>query len=770
MEKKKAQANGIFKNYFITYFIVLLIPMVITCIYYGYMLFMINDDDIDSRKDDLVHTAARFDTVVSEVNYLGDLLITNTEVNRIKRYTSLLEYPNAYRIYELQDALPDLYLVNQAVYDYFIFFNNSRVVANKSIAYSYDQFYSLYLSKEGLDDITAWEKDLLSSYGHYGFWPMERYNDKKNKTQENFLAYSRPIPAVGPGCSGYIYIFLKEEVLEEMMPTLEKDCIQVVQDMSGNILYRKAESGRCVCEEEVNALFASLEDTEDVVQKKVSFHDQKYTLISYRSPDSGIRYSCFVPMSIINERASYCLLMLAIFIIVGILADVGLSYHISMRNATPINDILNRKSLEIEKLGGHQSAFSSLKTVVGYLADSNDDLSEALNNQKPYLRTAFVNRLLFSGFQEDKDIAGMASYLDCPLEKRVFCVLLFRFHMLMEEDKERDQKLLNTFSGSLSELIEQRLPGSLYTVMGEGQFALILNTEETMQEAIREMACQIVSDIKEKMAPAIAQKVFVYGGSIEHSADQIHESYRNASYLCYTDEEQIENTIIWYDEENTHAVSYPSADMQTRLIHYVTSGDEQGLHDYLEGIVKEYFIDSDLPAYLQQMLVMDLQTTLFRLLSLVKLDNKTYGDYYAQLEQNHNMPILSQISGTVNLFRDLCHSMNKQKTLQDADMIEGGIVAYIDAHYGEQTLSLASVADEFHISQSYLSSLFKQTQGINFSTYIENIRIDKAKELLKTTDLSITRISEMVGYGSTNSFCRAFKRVTHLNTSEYRKD
>ena len=105
-----------------------------------------------------------------------------------------------------------------------------------------------------------------------------------------------------------------------------------------------------------------------------------------------------------------------------------------------------------------------------------------------------------------------------------------------------------------------------------------------------------------------------------------------------------------------------------------------------------------------------------------------------------------------------------QKKMRDGDMIANGIISYIDARYGDPDLSLALLADQFDISQPYLSSLFKQTHGINLSTYIENIRIEKAKDFLKTTDLTINKISEMVGYGSTNSFCRAFKRVTGIST------
>ena len=95
--------------------------MVICCSYYAYMLAVINHDDINTRKTELIHSASIFDTIVSEVNYLGDCLTSNVEVNHFKNLDNVMEYPNTYKIHELQEALPDLYLVNQAVYDYYIF-------------------------------------------------------------------------------------------------------------------------------------------------------------------------------------------------------------------------------------------------------------------------------------------------------------------------------------------------------------------------------------------------------------------------------------------------------------------------------------------------------------------------------------------------------------------------------------------------------------------------------------------------------------------------
>lgn len=82
--------------------------------------------------------------------------------------------------------------------------------------------------------------------------------------------------------------------------------------------------------------------------------------------------------------------MLVLFIAVGVIADVVLSYYISKKNATPINDMLNKMSIKTEELEGHDTVISSIVNTVNDLVENNTDLSNAINMQKPYLKTAFV--------------------------------------------------------------------------------------------------------------------------------------------------------------------------------------------------------------------------------------------------------------------------------------------------------------------------------------------------------------------------------------------
>ena len=126
------------------------------------------------------------------------------------------------------------------------------------------------------------------------------------------------------------------------MPVPEKNSILTIQDFAGNLLYCKDESGLGNYNEELITLLEGLDEKQSFAQKKVKLQGIKYMLISYKSESSGLRYSYLVPNNIINDRLMDCISMLVLFIIVGVIADVVLSYYISKKNATPINDMLNK--------------------------------------------------------------------------------------------------------------------------------------------------------------------------------------------------------------------------------------------------------------------------------------------------------------------------------------------------------------------------------------------------------------------------------------------
>jgi AraC-like DNA-binding protein/quercetin dioxygenase-like cupin family protein len=93
---------------------------------------------------------------------------------------------------------------------------------------------------------------------------------------------------------------------------------------------------------------------------------------------------------------------------------------------------------------------------------------------------------------------------------------------------------------------------------------------------------------------------------------------------------------------------------------------------------------------------------------------------------------------------------------------------YIDTHYIED-LSIEEVANVFALSPSYFSSLFKNITSKTFTEYVNNIRISKAKELLKNTDKKVIDISYDVGFNNVYHFNRMFKQQIGISPLEYRK-
>lgn len=96
------------------------------------------------------------------------------------------------------------------------------------------------------------------------------------------------------------------------------------------------------------------------------------------------------------------------------------------------------------------------------------------------------------------------------------------------------------------------------------------------------------------------------------------------------------------------------------------------------------------------------------------------------------------------------------------------VETYLKDHYRE-AIALSDIADYMGLSESYVSRLFNKETGMNISTYINQLRIAKAKELLKNTNMKIYEISEAVGYSSATVFHITFKKMTDMTPAEYRK-
>ena len=104
---------------------------------------------------------------------------------------------------------------------------------------------------------------------------------------------------------------------------------------------------------------------------------------------------------------------------------------------------------------------------------------------------------------------------------------------------------------------------------------------------------------------------------------------------------------------------------------------------------------------------------------------------------------------------------------QRMGQVRENIERYIRSHYTTE-LSMQDVARAMNYSEAYFCKLFKQCFKVNFSAWLNEFRVEKAKEMLRDTRLSIREISLACGYTDANYFARVFKRITGRTPSEYR--
>ncbi|OWA35058.1 AraC family transcriptional regulator [Saccharibacillus sp. O16] len=117
----------------------------------------------------------------------------------------------------------------------------------------------------------------------------------------------------------------------------------------------------------------------------------------------------------------------------------------------------------------------------------------------------------------------------------------------------------------------------------------------------------------------------------------------------------------------------------------------------------------------------------------------------------------------------LSHYIERYTAAVDGQTDYVGIAStYMQRNYWRSTLTIQEVVQAAKIERSYLFRLFKQAMGCSLSSYLLRLRIERACELLRTSEVSIQSIAYSVGYHDPLHFSKTFKKVTCQSPSAYR--
>ena len=191
MKAKKARGFKLTVSYFVTYFAILLLPILVACIFYSESIQVIRTDIENENQALLTQASNILDVRLEELNQIGTQIVNNTQVTNLRYVDSPLEYPNIQYFLQVQNVLPDYTSFNDFLFDYVLFFNRGELALSNTESYTYSDFYDLFMhpadqsKEEWLQEL----KDAPITFGDCTCWDMV-YLRGESPVNKQLLAFS----------------------------------------------------------------------------------------------------------------------------------------------------------------------------------------------------------------------------------------------------------------------------------------------------------------------------------------------------------------------------------------------------------------------------------------------------------------------------------------------------------------------------------------------------------------------------------------------------
>ena len=260
---------------------------------------------------------------------------------------------------------------------------------------------------------------------------------------------------------------------------------------------------------------------------------------------------------------------------------------------------------------------------------------------------------------------------------------------------------------------------------------------------------------------------FICKGEMKIGLDGFLASYKNAEllkkYLFYFTSEPFITTENLEQIKNK-SVNFSSSECVEQLIFCIETYDKPQIKEVLQSCREAFFYTSDEVSVTKKMMI----NCLLKLKSRLNAkypereisDGKIEDVVPSILEKN-------SFDSCFEFFKEIINDFVENFNFNTADSVIVKVIAYIKNNYTSD-LKLEVLGDLFNCNSAYLGKKFKKYTGIQFNTYLDNLRIEDAKDKLLHTDLKIYQISKLVGYANTDYFYMKFKRNTGITPKEFK--
>lgn len=447
-------------------------------------------------------------------------------------------------------------------------------------------------------------------------------------------------------------------------------------------------------------------------------------------------------------------ILLAVFIVLM----AGLCFLLCIYLIYPLQKILLK--IQNTSTGNYhlKNSFMQIENEISMLSTRNKQLQSNVSQWQPMLRNNLLDKLLHQEFltpTERKMLQSLPS-----LKKDSFRVVIVG-------NISRERFTMQNPSEAIEQIITDILPNALVYQMDGVTFAMLIPSEISHPQAHEEFIV-LMRDLLHKLNCFVQNEdAFAIGiGFSYQNLLNAHRSFKEANAAFHEADTWNRSDVVSYEKTGLGVFDYHlSYEELEKIYNSLKAGDADGACTELDKLFKrdlgENSPNKQSRVFCRQFFN-DITGMLVRLSSQLNLmpvlDTLT--------EYDDTLPFDETLEIMHNFFHYISEIIISSRSSSVLGLSES-MRLYVKKNYTDSNLSLTMLSDMYSMSETSLSKFFKVKLGINFSAYLEKLRLGEAETLLINSTHSIKDIAKKVGYSNITTFNKAFKRKYGISPTEW---
>lgn len=719
--------NKSYTRFFISHLAILLIPILTITLIISKTVFNILETEIQDRdKVALEYSSYLLNNNISDCIKISENLISKDNIIPFTFENDVIESMRTISTLNKYNA------INNFFDKIFIRFYGDNYVYSDTSSYTLKNFYKEIDSTGKMDSEIS---KVLNSISEPTFI--------KN-AEKNLLYYAVPY-IYNNNVVGSIIFSINMKTMNSIINSSGSDRYPLIIDNKYNIV-NLSNSNISKHTDEITEYILSIEDN---LKKDKSFTDiiDNHNIFLTKLPIVNLYLLCVTPTDNLFAQLSHVTKLLVMTILLTfILGSITIIILLKF-NFKPINRLKElSKKLSMESTNNSDynecNEFDLIENALYFLRERNTELEYELSKNTPLMQTLKLNELINGTVSDSHRFLKEASELGLELTSKYHAIILIR-------NKNSTDINITSIKDTLAK----------YNIQN-----FIFDYEFLVTTFVNELSVFLVGlsnpSINLNKRQSLDKNIIMSIGSIQEDINLLAKSYIDARTNLEVSNksdntELIKNFINKYDEI-------------LKDINLLVSNNN---------IDEAYIEISSLLSELQkEKLPFKLVRSVYFEL-IIMYNNYIDKNKHAINYPNIDLLTLYQISSLDELndvFKEISSELlvviKNKKNFKAPKLAVEKIKEFILDNYTDYSFSLQLVSDNFDVSLSYLSQYFKDKTGITILDYITNLKINKAKELLLDSNLTLRDIADQMGYSNVSSFIRRFKQVTSMTPGEFKKN